>query len=231
MRASNNSSVAWFFGLVLILSLPFYALGATRSALPFAPTLPISALMACVPMIAAMILVARQNGSKAARQLLASAFQVRIIPNVWWGPFSIRHNASRLCSDSLIRLAVRSHSIHLQPSPGRRHYPRLCTVFHRRGGRGNRLARLCLSGTCRPAFCLDRRLDYRRGLGAVACDPVCTDAAQCDMDHLAQSWDRVDAYPYRLAGRRRRPKHPDCGTLSYDEQFRLGHDRGFRAVL
>ncbi len=40
--------------------------------------------MACVPMTAALTLVTRQDGSKAARGLFASAFHVRTIPNNWW---------------------------------------------------------------------------------------------------------------------------------------------------
>ena len=75
---------ARFFGLVLILSLPFYMLGVTGAALPFAPALPISAVMACVPMIAALSLVAWQNGAAAAGGLFASAFHVRAIPSARW---------------------------------------------------------------------------------------------------------------------------------------------------
>ncbi len=84
MTTRDDSAAGRFFGLVLILSLPFYALGATEVTLPFAPALPISALMACVPMSAALILVTRQNGVKAASRLFASAFRVRTIPNIWW---------------------------------------------------------------------------------------------------------------------------------------------------
>ena len=84
MTMRDDSAAGQFFGLVLVLSLPFYALGATGITLPFAPALPISAVMACVPMSAALILVTRQNGLKAARGLFSSAFRVRIIPNIWW---------------------------------------------------------------------------------------------------------------------------------------------------
>ncbi len=73
-----------FFGLVMVLSLPFYALTATGKPLPFAPALPISALMACVPMIAALVLVARQSGVAAAGGLFKSAFNFRAIPSTWW---------------------------------------------------------------------------------------------------------------------------------------------------
>lgn len=84
MNGHEDAAAGRFFGLVLVLSLPCYALGVTRTALPFAPALPISALMACVPMIAALGLLMRQSGATAAGRLFASAFQVRTIPNPWW---------------------------------------------------------------------------------------------------------------------------------------------------
>jgi uncharacterized protein len=73
-----------FFGLVLILSLPFYALGVAGNSLPFAPALPLSALMAIVPMIAALGLIIRQSGPAAAGTLFKSAFGFTRIPNGWW---------------------------------------------------------------------------------------------------------------------------------------------------
>jgi len=82
----EDRTPGWFFGLVLILSLPFYALGVTGTALPFAPALPISALMAVVPMFAALILVTRQSGAQAARGLFASALHGRI---TWWSLFAL----------------------------------------------------------------------------------------------------------------------------------------------
>jgi uncharacterized protein len=84
MTTRDDNAAGRFFGLVLILSLPFYALGATGVTLPFAPALPINAVMACVPMIAALILVTRQDGVKAASRLFASAFRFRTIPNIGW---------------------------------------------------------------------------------------------------------------------------------------------------
>jgi uncharacterized protein len=80
----NKGSVASFFALVLLLSLPFYALGATRAALPFVPALPISALMAVVPILAAMGLVWRRGGTKAAGSLFTRAFSWRSIPGLGW---------------------------------------------------------------------------------------------------------------------------------------------------
>ena len=84
MTGDKRGNAGWFFGLVLILSLPFYALGATSASLPFVPALPISALGACVPMIAAVVLVGRQAGTAVALGLFASTFSVRTIPNPWW---------------------------------------------------------------------------------------------------------------------------------------------------
>lgn len=84
MIPGANGTAGRFFGLVLILSLPFYALAVTGAALPFAPALPISALMACIPMIAALVLVARQSGAPAAGVLFKSTFNFRTIPSMWW---------------------------------------------------------------------------------------------------------------------------------------------------
>ena len=83
------SEVGRFFGLVLILSLPFYALGVAGNALPFAPALPISALMAIVPMIAALGLIIRQSGSAATGTLFKSALALHRIPNAWWALLSL----------------------------------------------------------------------------------------------------------------------------------------------
>ena len=73
-----------FFGLVLILSLPFFALGVAGNSLPFAPAFPLSALMAIVPMIAVLGLIIRQSGPAAAGTLFKSAFDFTRIPNGWW---------------------------------------------------------------------------------------------------------------------------------------------------
>ena len=84
MKADEDHAPWLFFGLVLILSVPFYALGATGAALPFVPALPISAVMVCVPVIASLALSARQGGAVAAGALFKSAFNFRSIPNAGW---------------------------------------------------------------------------------------------------------------------------------------------------
>ena len=80
----TTGGVRQFFGLVLILSLPFYALGTMGQALPFAAALPLSALMAIVPMIAALGLITLQSGPAAAGGVFKSAFAMHRIPNAWW---------------------------------------------------------------------------------------------------------------------------------------------------
>ena len=83
-RASYLASSRFFFLLVILLSIPFYVLGAAGNRLPIATFLPISALMAFIPMIAALILVYRESGARGARQLLASALDYRRIKGVAW---------------------------------------------------------------------------------------------------------------------------------------------------
>jgi uncharacterized protein len=80
----KTGGVGRFFGLVLILSLPFYTLGGTGQALPFASAVPLSALMAIVPMLAALVLITWQSGPAAAGALFKSAFDLGRIPTAWW---------------------------------------------------------------------------------------------------------------------------------------------------
>jgi uncharacterized protein len=81
----NTANGAWqYFGLVLILSLPFYALGVTGSALPFASALPLSALMAIVPTVAAVVLVYRHGGRAGIRPFLTNLFDFHSIKTAGW---------------------------------------------------------------------------------------------------------------------------------------------------
>jgi len=73
-----------FFLLLFLLSLPFYALGLAGDRLPFATFLPLNALMAFVPMTAAIILVARDTGVAGARAFLARALDYRRITSAGW---------------------------------------------------------------------------------------------------------------------------------------------------
>lgn len=81
----GNDTAAWrFFGLVLLLSLPFYALGGTGAALPLASALPLSALMAVVPLTAALVLIWRQGGASGCRTFLAKALDFGGVTGLGW---------------------------------------------------------------------------------------------------------------------------------------------------
>ena len=82
--ASRRASPWVFFLFVFILSIPFYVLGAAGGRLPIATFLPLSALMAFIPMIAALVLVCRDSGANDARELLGRAFDYRKIKGVGW---------------------------------------------------------------------------------------------------------------------------------------------------
>ena len=83
-RASYLASSGFFFLLVILLSIPLYVLGAHGDRLPIATFLPLSALMAFIPMIAALVLITRESGPKAARQLLVRALDYHEIKGVAW---------------------------------------------------------------------------------------------------------------------------------------------------
>jgi membrane protease YdiL (CAAX protease family) len=83
-RASCLASSWFFFLLVILISIPFYVLGAAGGRLPIATFLPMSALMAFIPMIAALILIYRESGARGARQLLARALDYRRIKRIGW---------------------------------------------------------------------------------------------------------------------------------------------------
>ncbi len=75
----------WLFILLLfLLSVPFYALGLAGDLLPLATFLPLNALMAFVPMIAAVILVIRDSGVAGAGTFLGRALDYRRIKSAAW---------------------------------------------------------------------------------------------------------------------------------------------------
>lgn len=83
-RARSSASTCLFFLLVVLLSIPFYVLGAAGGRLPFAAFLPVSALMAFIPMIAALMLVYREGGARGAGKLLARALDYGRIKSAGW---------------------------------------------------------------------------------------------------------------------------------------------------
>jgi Universal stress protein family len=64
MIAAQPSSPLKFFLLVFALSVPFWLIGAV-TGLELLPGLPVSSLMACCPLLAALILVCRENSQAA----------------------------------------------------------------------------------------------------------------------------------------------------------------------
>jgi len=86
MNMSQPRALLPFFGLVFALSVPFWVLGYLADSLSdlIPIDLPVSALMAFLPAIAALILVWREDGRAAARDFLKRAFDYRRIPGPGW---------------------------------------------------------------------------------------------------------------------------------------------------
>ena len=80
---SSKSSVLPFFGLVLVLLVPFWILGEIRPV-ELLPGLPISALGAFTPAIAALILRYKSDGFSGFLRLLQRSFDFRRIKNKNW---------------------------------------------------------------------------------------------------------------------------------------------------
>ena len=75
-----------FFALVLGLSVPFWLIGGVID-LQLMPGLSVSALMAFCPMVAALILVRRENGTASVIELLRRSFDFkRIRAKRWYAP-------------------------------------------------------------------------------------------------------------------------------------------------
>src|SRR5450631_2219011 len=83
-RVSYLASSWFFFLLVILISIPFYVLGAAGRRLPIATFLPLSAIMALVPMLAALILVYWGSGVSGAMTFLSRSLDYRRIKGVGW---------------------------------------------------------------------------------------------------------------------------------------------------
>jgi membrane protease YdiL (CAAX protease family) len=85
---SAPSRSAWtYFLLVLLLSAPFWVLGAIVGQIPkevLPIDLPVGALMTFAPMLAALILTYQRDGGAGARQLLLRAIDVRRVTGAGW---------------------------------------------------------------------------------------------------------------------------------------------------
>lgn len=89
-RESTGRFPLTFFLLVFVLSVPFWLIDfvvgrSLRDVIPI--DLPVSALQAVVPLLAALILVRREDGSGGVRRLLKRAFDYgRIRSKTWYVP-------------------------------------------------------------------------------------------------------------------------------------------------
>src|SRR5262249_40892910 len=87
--ASRSRSPLPFFLLVFALSVPFWLIGAVTK-LHLLPSLPVSSLGAFCPLMAASILVYRENKTAGVTELLKSAFDYkRIRAKVWYAPIAL----------------------------------------------------------------------------------------------------------------------------------------------
>lgn len=85
---SSKRSPLKFFLLVFALSAPFWLMGPiAEEKLPLPFNLPVGALVLVCPMIAALILIYRENGANGVRQLLMRSFDFkRIQSKIWYVP-------------------------------------------------------------------------------------------------------------------------------------------------
>jgi membrane protease YdiL (CAAX protease family) len=104
----ENRSLTIFFLLVFLLSVPFWVAGPiVERFLPaeLSANLPVSALMACAPIIATVILVRRAQGPGAARALLKRAFDYkRIKRTAWYVPIVFLLPAMMVLQYGLLKL-------------------------------------------------------------------------------------------------------------------------------
>jgi membrane protease YdiL (CAAX protease family) len=104
MKASAGSTVrrpGAFFALVFLLTIPFWILGAATGS-ELLPKLPIAALAAICPMLAALILEYGRAGWHAARDLLARSYDYRRIGSLlWFAPILLLAPAIMVASYSI----------------------------------------------------------------------------------------------------------------------------------
>ncbi len=103
VAAPRDRSPFAFFLLVFALSLPFYLAGALIG-LQLLPGLPVSALALVCPMLAALILVYRENKTAGVIQLLQRSFDYkRIKAKIWYAPILLLVPAATVLTYVLMR--------------------------------------------------------------------------------------------------------------------------------
>jgi uncharacterized protein len=108
INISVKRSPLKFFVLVYALALPFWLLGAFVKHLPIPINLPVSALQFVCPIIAACILVAREEEPGGVKRLLKRAFDVKNIQHkIWYAPIILLMPLTMLLSYGIMRLLGR----------------------------------------------------------------------------------------------------------------------------
>lgn len=104
MATSRTQSPMLFFGLVYLLSIPFWVIGAL-SARQLLPALPVSALAFLCPVTAAVILVYRERGRAGVVALLKRSFDFgRSGSKIWLAPLLLLEPGIMILSYGVMRL-------------------------------------------------------------------------------------------------------------------------------
>lgn len=92
-RQNLSSSLLSYFLLVLVFSIPFWLIGPMMehyfAEIPI--NLPVSALMFVCPLMAAVILIYKKNGSTGVKKLLTRAFDFHNIRPIWYLPIFLSY--------------------------------------------------------------------------------------------------------------------------------------------
>lgn len=104
-QSQSGKSPLAFFVLVMIFAIPFWVIGGV-TGLQLLPGLPIAALMAVCPGLAALILAYRENRSTGVKMLVKRAFDYeRITAKVWYTPTLLLMPVVMVLSFGVIRLS------------------------------------------------------------------------------------------------------------------------------
>lgn len=104
-KSPSGRSLLVFFGLVFTLAIPFWVIGGLIGR-QLLPGLPIDALMAVCPVLAALILSCHESGSVGAKILLKRAIDYkRIRSNLWYVPILLLMPFVMVLSFWVMRLA------------------------------------------------------------------------------------------------------------------------------
>lgn len=107
-RGPSDRSPLRFFALVFVLSVPFWfvgALGWPEWAETRIVDLPVSSLMVGCPVLAAAVLVYREDGLRGVRQLVAGAFRRPAVrPGIWYIPVLLLMPAILVLSYAAMRI-------------------------------------------------------------------------------------------------------------------------------